>query len=61
MFLLSLIIHLLSDLSKDAHGVEYEGERSGTSALGRESVGSVCELDKHISGGEGTKVPKALE
>jgi len=27
MLLLSLLIHLLSDLSKDAHGVEYEGER----------------------------------
>jgi len=37
-----LVIHLLSDLSKDAHGVEYEGERTRTLALGSESVGGVC-------------------
>ena len=43
MLLLSLIIHLLSDLNKDAYGVEYEGERrSGTSALGSEYAGGVC-------------------
>ena len=43
MLLLSLIIHLLSDLSKDAHGMEFEGERrSGTSALGSENAGGMC-------------------
>ena len=43
MLLFSLIIHLLSDLSKDAHGVEYEGERrNGTLALGSEYAGGVC-------------------
>ena len=51
MLLFSLIIHLLSDLSKDALGVEYEGDkRSGTSALGSESGGGgVCELHKDIN------------
>ena len=48
MLLLSIINHLLSDLSKDAHGVEYEGERrSGTSALGSEYAGGVCERELH--------------
>ena len=48
MLLLSLIIHLLSDLSKDAYGVEYEGERrSGTSALGSEYAGGVCVCELH--------------
>jgi len=43
MLLLPLIIHLLNNLSKDAHVVEYGGEsRSGTSALGSEYVGGVC-------------------
>ena len=42
MLLLSLLIHLLSDLSIDAHGVEYEGERSRISALGSEYAGGVC-------------------
>ena len=42
MLLFSLITHLLSDLSKDAHGMEFEGERSGTSALGSENAGGVC-------------------
>ena len=42
MLLLSLIIHLLSDLSKDAHGVEYESVRSRTSALGSEYASGVC-------------------
>jgi hypothetical protein len=43
MLLLPLIIHLLNNLSKDAHVVEYEGERgSGTSALGSECAGGVC-------------------
>ena len=63
MILLSLIIHLLSDLNKDAYGVEYEGERrSGTSALGSESGGGgVCELHKDINEWRGNKVPKAPE
>ena len=42
MLLLPLIIHLLNNLSKDAHVVEYEGERSGTLALGSEYAGGVC-------------------
>ena len=43
MLLLFLITHLLSDLRKDAHGVEYEGERrNGTLALGSEYAGGVC-------------------
>ena len=42
MLFLSLIIHFLSDLSKDALGVEYEGERSGTLALRSGYAGGVC-------------------
>jgi hypothetical protein len=41
--ILPLIIHLLDNLSKDAHVMEYEGERgSGTLALGSECAGGVC-------------------
>ena len=48
MLLLPLIIHLLNNLSKDAHVVEYKGERrSGTSALGSEYAGGVCVCELH--------------
>ena len=68
MLLLSLIIHLLSYLSKDAHGVEYEGERSRISALGSEYAGGVCvrALHKDINEWEreqsakGTRVGRRL-
>jgi hypothetical protein len=43
MLLLPLIIHLLNNLGKDAHVVEYEGKRgNGTSALGSECASGVC-------------------
>ena len=60
MLLLFLITHLLSDLRKDAHGVEYEGERSGTLALGSEYAGGVCvcELHKDISEWRGKQSAK---
>jgi len=68
MLLLPLIIHLLNNLSKDAHVVELEGERSGTSALGSEYAGGVCvrALHKDINEWEreqsakGTRVGRRL-
>ena len=48
MLLLHLIIHLLNNLSKDAHVVDYEGERmSGNLALGSEYASGVCVCELH--------------
>jgi hypothetical protein len=61
MLLLLLIMHLLNDLSKDAHVVEYEGEgESGTSALAHGNAGGVCvSFTMTQMSGRESKVPKA--